>query len=75
MAEMHSLKTKVLGLLKKYQVLLQNENGKQVRMKIKQDVQEIQMEYDDIIAQYQIDETKLEIENNIPSVEKEKVFL
>lgn len=75
MAEMHSLKTKVLGLLKKYQVLLQNENGKQVRMKIKQDVQEIQMEYDDIIAQYQIDETKLQIENNIPSVEKEKVFL
>lgn len=33
------------------------------------------MEYDDIVAQYQIDESRLEIENNIPTVEKEKVFL
>ncbi|CAD8050597.1 unnamed protein product [Paramecium primaurelia] len=70
--EMQQLKTKVLGLLKKYQVMLQNENAKQVKSKIKSDVQEIQIEYEDIIAQYQIDQSQLEIENNIPTVQKEK---
>ncbi|KAM3134372.1 hypothetical protein pb186bvf_013485 [Paramecium bursaria] len=74
-SEMHELKSKVLGLLKKYQVLLQTENAKSLKQQIKLDTVQIQDIYESIIERYQIDGSQLDIENKIPSIQQEKVLL
>ena len=62
-----------MTLLKKYQVLLQGEQAKNVKTQIKSDVQDITNQYQEIIEAYQVDSSKLEIENKIPSIIQEKV--
>lgn len=44
-----------------------------MKNQIKSDVEEILLDYQSIIDQYQVDQSQLEIENKIPSLQKEKV--